>query len=378
MSNKELKTIFALERRSFLKWSAVAGTAGMMMNFDEAIAAGECATTIDPKAPESVTAAMNREGLLDPASLSEGVKNRALAINREFYYWFDGPMVDGMASGGKFRGRLAVFLDMKLAGGEYLESCVFADSDRLILDERRFPGGAKGRTTGKPPYVIFDNIEVGKADYHVYFTIAKAGASSVLVYKYTIKAADVRMSRFDYSHLSKGAQADIIPEFLAEMKDAGHCLDAGGGMTKDHGLVTTPYQHSADLPLHIVRAHFQSMDNSGAFNILIEPMHGDASAGHYMRWFAVLDPVGRFLGLRRRDFNPAMVGHGDAEEKFNGRKLYRITQGVKFNDELGLKAKYDAKIDPIAGNVNITECPYVQVVTEDKQDAIARVTIRLR
>ena len=44
MSIRELKTIFAMERRSFLKWSALAGTAGMVLNFDEALAAGECTT----------------------------------------------------------------------------------------------------------------------------------------------------------------------------------------------------------------------------------------------------------------------------------------------------------------------------------------------
>ena len=48
------------------------------------------------------------------------------------------------------------------------------------------------------------------------------------------------------------------------------------------------------------------------------------------------------------------------------------------DDELKLKDKYGSKIDPSGMDVNITDCPYVQVITEDKRDAIARISIRLR
>lgn len=378
MSNKNIKTVFTMERRSFLKWSALAGTAGMVMNFDEAIAAGECTTMLDPKAPDSVNAAMAKLGLIGAEALSEGEKAKATSINREFFYWFDGPAVDGMAVGGKFRGRLAVFLDMKLGEtSEYLEAVAFCDKDRVILEERRMHEGVRGKT-GKAPYVIFDNLELEKADYHVYFVIGKKGASAVRVYRYTIKAEDVRQSRLDYAHLSAGALAQIPSEFLEEMKDAGHATVEKPG---EYGLITTPYQHSAALPLHIVRAHFRHMDASGNFSILIEPMHDDQGAGHYMRYFAVLDPVGRFLGVKRRKYNAADNAHSDVDYNFGARKLYEVQQGVQIasaDDELKLKDKYGSKIDPSGQEVNITDCPYVQVITEDKRDAIARISIRLR
>lgn len=378
MSSKNIKTIFTLERRSFLKWSALAGTAGMVMNFDEAMAAGECTTMLDPRAVESVNAAMGRMGLIGGEVLSEAERAKATAINREFFYWFDGPMVDGMARAGQFRGRLAVFLDMKLSdSSEYLESVALCDQDRVILEERRMHAGARGKT-GKAPYVVFDNLMLQKVDYHVYFVIGKVGSTAVRIYRYTIKGEDVRQSRYDYAHLSEGARAQIPAEFINEMRDAGHVTKE---KPEEFGLVTTPYQHSAALPLHIVRAHFKSMDASGNFSILIEPMHADQSEGHYMRYFAVLDPVGRFLGVKRRVFNESNAAHTVGTVTYGDRKFYNISQGVNIpaaEDTLGLREKYGSRVDPAGQEVNITDCPYVQVVTEDKQDSISRISIRLR
>ena len=378
MSNKNIKTIFTMERRSFLKWSALAGTAGMVMNFDEAMAAGECTTQLDPKAPESVNAGMSRLGLVGAEGISDAEKAKATGINSEFFYWFDGPVVDGMAVGGKYRGRLAVFLDMKLgATSEYLEAVAFCDKDRVILEERRMHEGVRSKTD-KPPYVVFDNLELEKAEHHVYFVIGKKGSTAVRVYRYTIKAEDVRQSRFDYAHLSAGARAQIPAEFIAEMRDAGHSTVE---KPEEFGLVSTPYQHSAGLPTHIVRAHFHSMGTFGNFKIIIEPMHGDINSGHYMRYFAVLDPVGRFLGVKRRRYNENNKDHNDANPLGygNGRKFYEITQGVQIpaaDDELNLNDKYGKKIVP--AEVNITDCPYVQVITEDKRDSLSRISIRLR
>jgi hypothetical protein len=258
-----------------------------------------------------------------------------------------------------------------------LEAVALCDKDRVILEERRMHEGVAGKT-GKAPYVVFDNLELQKAEHHVYFVIGKKGSTAVRVYRYTIKAEDVRQSRFDYAHLSAGARAQIPAEFIAEMKDAGHSTVE---KPEEFGLVTTPYQHSAALPLHIVRAHFRSMDASGNFSIIIEPMHDDVNAGHYMRYFAVLDPVGRFLGVKRRKYNPSNHGHSDVEYNFGGRKLYEVQQGVQIaaaDDELKLKDTYGTRIDPAGQEVNITDCPYVQVITEDKRDSLSRISIRLR
>jgi|GEM_PF-3613750 len=371
MKAKDLKLTFQMERRSFLKWSALAGAAGMVMNFDEAMAAGECATMPDLMAPASVAATLSKLGLVEK-DLSEEQKLSASTLNKDFFYWFDGPMIEGQEVGPKFRGRLSMFLDRRIDATQFLEAVFLSDSSRNILDERRFDATSAGSTrTGKPPYIVLDNVELAKADHYIYFVISKVDGSSVVVYRYQIMAADVRQSRFDYAHLATETKEKIPQIFRDEMKEAGHGLSE-----ENYGIVTTPYQFFADLPTHIVRAHFAYVNNDN-FEVYIEPMHGDVDVKHYMRYFAVLDPVGRFLGVKRRKWDPADAAHAGTDSVLmDGRRYYKVTATYTAGGEAAIDELWAGKIN--TADANIGDCPFVQIVTEDGRDAIARVSVRLR
>jgi hypothetical protein len=375
MSLKELKIEYRMERRHFLKWSAIAGAAGMVMNFPEAHAAGECETNIAPDAPE--------KGIV---SISKNMAESDFA--KDFFYWFDGPMHEGMksASGGAVRGRLAVFLNLGLQGF-FLESVAIADTNRRILDERRFHTSA-ATITKKPPYAIFDNLVLAHGQpYHIYFVLSStdAGKKTVVVYRYEIAAEDVRASRFDYSHLSTKARERIPAMFLDDMKKAKHSVETE--KESKFGLITTPYQNVAGLPTHTVRARFktiQTQTETSGFSIYIAAMHGDINDAHYMRYFAVLDPVGRFLAVKRRDFsnNSAHTGHTDAQLKPGSDNYYELNFG--YTPTASNSAGRETELGKAFGDyisssqININDCPYVHVITEDLNDAIAKSCIRLR
>jgi hypothetical protein len=389
MTHKEIKTVFKMERRSFLKYSGLAGAAGLVMNFSEAMAAGECASNLSDKA------------------LENGVQNISKAsaddFSKEFFYWFDGPMIEGMKTAeGAVRGRLATFLNLKLEG-YFLETILISDTSRQILDERRFTAASKG-TTQKPPYGIFDNLVLNYGmPYHVYFVLSSTGAEKkVIVYRYEIAAEDVRNSRFDYLHLSTQARLRIPKMFLEDMALAGH--SEIGKSSNEYGLITTPYQHFAGLPTHIVKVRFANFEQNGNFKAYVQPMHGDVNTFHYMRYFIVTDPVGKFLGVKKRAFHQKEKDFSAAlPEAIRGRQVEALTAGGTVDGVVipgsGLEgyigvtngyvpspftpagkddwaAAFNPYIDP--AELSILDCPYVHVVTEDRRDSISKVSIRLR
>jgi len=95
-------------------------------------------------------------------------------------------------------------------------------------------------------------------------------------------------------------------------------------------------------------------------------MHDDAGENHYMRYFIVMDPVGRLLGFVKRvnKDDPNFVVKADGTKACNVGKI-TDAQRLDFNVP-------DLQIG------NIADCPYVQFYTEDSYDAIARNMIRLR
>ena len=381
MSNKEIKAVFQMERRNFLKWSALAGAAGMMVNFPEAMAAGECASNLSTDVLDAGVIPLSKASTDDYA--------------KEFFYWVDGAANLGMKSTeGAVAARLAVYLNLKLQG-YFLESVVITDPTRRILEERRFTASAKA-STGKPPYAIFDNLVLNYGTpYHVYFVLSSTDAQKkVVVYRYEIAGSDIRNSRFDYAHLSADARKRIPKMFLEDMGSAGHA--EVGKQDMEYGIITTPYQHFAGLGAggHIVRVRFKNYTADGSFTTFIEPMHGDVNTFHYMRYFIVMDPVGLFLGVKKRQYNAGIAGHQETVAANNG-----TTVGGQTLTFSGLEGHYKVSNGYVASpftpsgvddwanqfnpyinkeEISILDCPYVHVVTEDRRDSISKISVRLR
>ena len=89
-------------------------------------------------------------------------------------------------------------------------------------------------------------------------------------------------------------------------------------------------------------------------------LHDDIDDSHYSRYFFVTDPVGRLLGVSKRDLD---VSHSSASKVVTVTSLTKKQQ-----DSLGVNPKNIA---------NINDCPYVMVFVDDVI-ALAMTTIWLR
>ncbi|NBW81346.1 hypothetical protein EBR21_06290, partial [bacterium] len=207
----------------------------------------------------------------------------------------------------------------------------------------------------------------------------------------------------------------------------------GPNETPGTGFVTTPFGTWQTGP-HTARARIQKINaDNGDFEILLEFMHDDPrDDAHYMRYFLVLDPVGRVLGAVRRikggDSYPAsgypiLVRKGfwtpinktiyaslpaDEQKKCYGHRTSDnalITNqsdlnatGVEIYARLHVRHNdTHTALDTTVGTngfwlpsdpndpkykqlnaVNIINCPHIQILTDDKLHALARCTMRLR
>ena len=97
-------------------------------------------------------------------------------------------------------------------------------------------------------------------------------------------------------------------------------------------------------------------------------MHSDINIGHFMRYFIVADPVGRLLGLIERSFTTSGTVPVQRVTELSSNKALIDT----------LKNAVPGDTWSAADIANINDCPYVQIITEDKFDAIARQVVRLR
>ncbi len=103
-----------------------------------------------------------------------------------------------------------------------------------------------------------------------------------------------------------------------------------------------------------------------------------------MRYFIVMDPVGRFLGLVRRSSNlDTNFPQGDSAQVARVSKISAADQDTfKFGFTTAEQANAPNAVPDPAKLVfqigDIRDCPYVQIYTEDVYDALSRTTIRLR
>jgi hypothetical protein len=332
------KKVVICDRRDLLKWAAAGSAAMMFIDIDEMYAAGVVDYFKDNVAPAT-----------DFTTAAD-----------EMFIWIDGPFGTQFGTGFEnalTRVKLAVLVDLPHTVDSYVEAVVITDSERRIIARQSFVA-AQATSKGRAPYAIFDNIVLDPTmSYFVYFVVNKKDSS--VIYRYTLPKDKVVQSRLDYEHLNSRARMQMPPEFITDMNDrTQHLFD--GKPALGEGYMTTPFQHFAELPLHTVRFKLKTMSRNGNFEFDIGKMHADANDAHYMRYFLVLDPVGRILGGLRRNF-------GDPDAAAVSHLITNKLVGIA-SSKVGAKPE----------DLNITDCPYVQILTEDKRDAMARTTFRLR
>lgn len=445
VSSRELR----MDRRQLLKWTAAAFAVGKFMNTEAALAAGECTATgslVDL-----------REGLKDVPRVTKD--NNSIAA-KDFLYWIDGPMnkaLSGYTGNLETRARLSCTMHVKHSSESFIETVILTDANDNIIAQQYFDANSRLPEGGLAPYVIFENLALEKLTYKVFF-IQNNREKPAVVFEHVIK--DAQPSRFDYEHLSPQARAEHILSILTdELNDLTPQTGRIGTAvnyrfekwlanevrpdeTVGTGFVTTPYGTWQNGP-HTARARINQIyidaDNRGDFEIVVDFMHQDfPTDAHYMRYFLVLDPVGRVLGAVRRIFGgdslpnqrvlirkgfwtpikKAVYNNLSAVEKskcyahqigantdtmFSGnavaaavnsgahpyaRMHYRHTgsdanQAVdttvpNLENGFWLPADInDAKYKQL-NQVNIINCPHIQILTDDKYHAIARACVKLR
>ena len=383
---------FLMERRTFLKWSAAAAVAGSVIDIDAAFAAGEC------KAVGDISSAAS-------SVLSKPASN----AGKELLYWIDGPMnvgLPGYSGGLQTRARLSCTMNMLHTAASFIESVSLVEdpAGSKTLLAQTFYGPSAGTITGRAPYTVFENLEL---DYNKSYQIlyVKNVGGMITVYQHTIM--NPRPSRFDYTHAPGSLLEQVesfMPDLVGELRDSNrYYFESDATKT---GYVTTPF--GTTQAGHHARAHIKNIVTSGAnkgdFEIEIDFMHGDGDEAHYMRYFLVLDPVGRVLGGVRRIHGDGVTGkvlvkrgfhtprHSDPAkspaslvEKYNyNGKSYLELHGQRITTATNPPSLVDIQLLNAAQKIqyidslSILDCPFISIYTDDRHHAIARFSIRLR
>lgn len=266
-------------------------------------------------------------------------------LSKELQYWIDG-LHFGNRSDLKSRANLSLFMDLKQDANQFVETVVIMDSQKKILGVRYFDSSNK-MLDGRVPYVVFDNIELDHTQtYRVIYTV-RSGTNLIL---YSAQIVNPEISRLNTTFLPK-KMVDDFKTFLVGNKE-----------NKTPGLITTQYQFYTvnGLSAHTARGRVVDMAADGSsFKVNIDFMHADVGPDHYMRYFIVMDPVGRLLGFFKRQYN-----QGGASGTLDVVKITPLQ-----------KADYAIPDLQVA---NIADCPYIQLYTEDSYDAVARSVLRFR
>jgi hypothetical protein len=319
---------YTMDRRAMMKITGTVGLGATFLNPELLLAAEKCQFII------------MENGEID-----------ASQSGKTLQFWIDGMHLVGNDQDGKVknftdlpsRANITLFMDILQTPISYVESVVLMDENNVTLGARFFDASMKMQD-GHVPYVTFEGVTLDSTkEYKVVYT-EKRG-SDVKLWTAVIK--NPTLSRFNTTWLAQ------------EMRDDFQTFQTGDKNITP-GLVTTPFQYYTDngIGLHSARGRFTDIGSDGEFTCKIDFMHGDGGAEHFMRYFIVMDPVGRLLGFHRRTFGDGMSGSVDVSPA-------NSEWGAPFN----------------VANLqrgDIRDCPWVQIYTEDVFDAIARSTIRLR
>lgn len=294
------------------------------------------------------------------------------------------------------KARVALHLEFPQNNADYVELVVLSDAQHKILGMRRLsPSDAiKKGSQDVAPYVVFDRLNLLEgSELHITYVRRISGQPST-VYQYKIPREHVGPSRLDYKHLPQGARDQISPVFLsslnggdptAETTRGQHALLYHGSdpavdrvasipafpFNGGGGYITTAYYQQRMTPDHTTRAKLLDLKANGEFKFLIDKMHDDVNLGHFMRYFLALDPVGRIMGGLRR----LVTGDGSDETEYDAD--LGNTNGSSFMIRNGFMENSNNE-DYRLTQYKITDMPYVQLVTEDIKDAIAKISFRLR
>jgi len=410
-----------MERRTFLRLSAAAALVGGLIDIDEAVASG-CA----------VVTATDANLLAAPsvASLTSWNQNKLM-------FWIDGPMnsrLPGYSGGLATRARISIAYDLIESNNHYVESVSLVEkegSNRTLLQQVHY-GPGMGTVTGRQPYTVFENLNLKTASnvtYEVIYVTVRTTPSGQVVEYLKLDITHAEPSRFDYAHIASIAEAGN--QFAAFMLDDIRSTNQyyfQGSANPQHsnsalqksGYVTTPFGATFES-VHTARAWVKKIAPRGAtdagdFEIEVDFMHGDAGDAHYMRYFLVLDPVGRVLGGVRRTFgdkaggpNKVLIRRGFFSPEW-GSSDPRATSFAANNPSMaagtthkynhvvgGTTVKYGVLVQAPGitvpdltsgaglteynnwiGKLSILDCPHVSIYTDDRFHAVARATLRLR
>ncbi|MEN9528271.1 MAG: hypothetical protein RI932_144 [Pseudomonadota bacterium] len=392
--------VYQLERRTFLKLSAAAVMAGGVLDLDAAYAQGVCKVISDPMSPA--------EKPLSAASTPADYK---------LLFWIDGPMNEGLPgySGNLMtRARLSVTMKSAQTRGsgmtpaEYIESVslvrVVSPTQKVLMAQSFF-SAETATESGRAPYAVFENLDLSSSGkYEV--IISQFSNNMMNVYKHTLE--NPRPSRFDYKHVIGGGMPldfaqSFITDLAGDIKESNQYFFTGQG-PDNNGYINTPFGVSIGGP-HTCRARILEIKTDGDFRIEVDFMHGDADSAHYMRYFLVLDPVGRVLGGVRRIFGDGVTGKVEVRRGFftpvhptasagvpatpgkdyrdANNKEYRRLHGQRITSRMdpaliSIQALSPAQEANYIGSLSILDCPHINIYTDDRFHAVARASIKLR
>lgn len=263
-------------------------------------------------------------------------------------YWIDGLHL-GSRSNIKSRANIALFMNLKQTPQGYVESVAIIDDQQKVLGARYFDATTQ-MSTGHVPYSIFENVALDPVKkYTAIYRYVKG--TQITLYSAEIDRPEI--SRLNSVFLPNAIKQDFSSFLL------------GNGANPTPGLVTTQFQFYTlnGLSAHTARGRMLSLGQDGSFTLNIDFMHDDFDVTHFMRYFMVLDPVGRILGVQKRNF-------GDAKSNGGKNLSWNVTQLTN-----GQISTYGLPPEQVP---NILDCPYVQIYTEDSFDAMAKTTLRFR
>ena len=258
-------------------------------------------------------------------------------------FWIDG-LHFGDRSKLASRANVTLFMDLKQTPNSFVESVVLMDENQQTLGARYFDSSMK-MTSGHTPYVTFENVTLDHKKTY-YTTYSVRNGNTVKLYNAAIKNPEI--SRLNTHWLPEKMRKDFSSFF------------SGNQVNPTPGLITTQWQYYTENGLkdHTARGRIAEISGDGEFKMNIDFMHGDIDANHYMRYFIVMDPVGRLLGFEKRKF-------GDAGAPY--KTVSRLT-----DEQIQTWGVDRLQV------ADIRDCPYIQFYTEDSFDAVARSILRLR
>lgn len=285
-------------------------------------------------------------GMCDQIIIENGEVD-ATQAGATLQYWIDGLHLAQRTDLGS-RANLTLWMDLQQTAEAYVESVVFMNEDKKTLAARYFDSSMK-MLDGRVPYVTFDNMALDATKtYYIVYTVRQGSRAKL----YSAMIQNPEVSRLNTTFLPQQMRTDFEAFLL------------GNTANPTPGLITNQFQYYTKngLGAHTARGRVSEMASDGsAFKVNIDFMHGDSGADHYMRYFIVMDPVGRLLGFHKR------MAPGENGQSSGALDVSKVTDQQK--TAWGI---------PSAQVGNIADCPYIQIYTEDSYDAIARNVIRFR